>query len=63
MLRAAQEPKHGLDHTKLVIALQRLFCFSKDKRMSSHKISIGGRSLSWGVPCPIATTSVVGHEL
>jgi hypothetical protein len=31
--------------------------------MSGHEVVVGGRSWSGSIPCPIATTSGVGHEL
>jgi hypothetical protein len=31
--------------------------------MHSREVVVGGRSWSWSIPCPIATTGGVGHEL
>jgi hypothetical protein len=63
MLCAVDEPKLGLNCTKLVLGLQSLSCLSEDWSMSSRKISKGGWSWSGGVPSPITTMSGVGHEL
>jgi hypothetical protein len=60
VLRAAQEPKLGLDHPKPMIGLQRLSCFHEERRVSSHKVSRGGQSWSGGVPSPIASMSWSG---
>jgi hypothetical protein len=60
---AAEEPKHGLNGTKPMISLKQFSCFGESWRAGCHEIRIGGRSLSLGVPHPIATTSGVVHEL
>jgi hypothetical protein len=31
--------------------------------MCSREVAVGGRSWSWSIPCPIATTGGVGKEL
>jgi hypothetical protein len=58
---AAQEPKLGLHHPKLVVNLKRLSCLGEERRMRSHEVAVGGRS--WSIPHPIATTGGVGNEL
>jgi hypothetical protein len=63
MLRAAEEPKLKLDGAQSMVSLQRFTRFSEGRWMSGHKLSIGGRSLSFGIRSPIATTSGVVHEL
>jgi hypothetical protein len=62
-LGAAQEPELGLHHPKQVVSLQRLSCLSEERRMRSREVAVGGRSWSWSIPCPIATTGGVGNEL
>jgi hypothetical protein len=61
-LYAAQEPKHGFNHPKPVIILERLSCLGEERRVSSRKVDVDGRSWSGNIPCPIATTSRVGHS-
>jgi hypothetical protein len=60
---AVQESKLGLHHPKPVIGLKRLSCLDEERRVSGHKVTVGGRSWSGSISCPIATTSGVGHEL
>jgi hypothetical protein len=60
---AAQEPKLGLQHPKSMIGLKRLSCLGEERRVSDREVSVGGRSRSESISCPIATTSRVGHEL
>jgi hypothetical protein len=60
---AAQEPKLGLYDSKPVVGLKRLSCLGEERRMRSHEVIVGGRSWSWSIPCPIATTGGVGNEL
>jgi hypothetical protein len=43
-LGAAQEPKLGLHHLKLVISLERLSYLSEERRVSGHEVVVGGRS-------------------
>jgi hypothetical protein len=62
-LGAAREPKLGLHDPKPVVGLKRLSCLGEERQMRSHKVTVGGRSWSWSIPCPIATTGGVGHEL
>jgi hypothetical protein len=62
-LGAAQEPKLGLHHLKPVVGLKRLSCIGEERRMRSREIAVGGRSRSWNIPCPIATTGGVSNEL
>jgi hypothetical protein len=62
-LCAVQEPKHGLNHLKPVICLERLSCLSEERWVSGREVTIGGRSWSGDILCPIATTSRVGHKL
>jgi hypothetical protein len=62
-LRAVQEPKLGLDHPKPVIDLERLSCLGEERRVSGHKVAVGSRSWSGSIPCPMAATSRVGHQL
>ena len=62
-LDAEQEPELGLHHPKLVVSLKRLSCLGEERRMRSREVAVGGRSWSWNIPCPIATTGGVGHEL
>jgi hypothetical protein len=59
----AQEPKLGLHHLKPVIGLERLSCLSEEWWVSGREVTIGGRSGSGSISCPIATMSRVGHEL
>jgi hypothetical protein len=63
MLCAVEKPKLRLDGTQVMVDLHRLTCFSEGRRMIGQKLSIGSRSLSLSVPSPIATTSIVFHEL
>jgi hypothetical protein len=60
---AAQDPKLGLNHLRPVISLERLSYLSEERRVSGHKVAVGGRSWSGSIPCPIATMSRVGHKL
>jgi hypothetical protein len=53
MLRVAEETKHELDGAQPMVSLQRLTRFSEGWRMSGQKLSIGGRSLSLCIPCPL----------
>jgi hypothetical protein len=64
-LGAAQEPKLGLHDPKPVVGPKRLSCLGEERRMRSREVTVGGRSWSWSwsIPCPIATTGGVGHEL
>jgi hypothetical protein len=62
-LSAAQEPKLGLHHPKPMVGLQRLSCLDEERRVRSREIAVGGRSWSWSISCPIATTVGVGNEL
>jgi hypothetical protein len=55
--------KRGLDHPKPVIGLERLSCLDEEQRVSGHKVTVGSRSWSRSSPCPMATTSRVGHQL
>jgi hypothetical protein len=55
-LGAAQEPKLGLHHPKPVVGLKRLSCLGEERRMCSCEVAIGGRSWSWSISCPVATT-------
>jgi hypothetical protein len=50
-LNAVQEPKLGLH------------LLGEERRMCSREVAVGGRSWSWSIPCPIATTGGVGNEL
>jgi hypothetical protein len=43
-LGAAQEPKHGLHHPKLVIGLEGLSCLGEERRVSGREVTVGGRS-------------------
>jgi hypothetical protein len=58
-LGAAQEPKFGLHHSKLVISLKRFSCLGEERQVSSREVTVGGRNGS--ISCLIATTSRVGH--
>jgi hypothetical protein len=60
---AAQEPKLGLHDRNSVVGLKRLSCLGEERRMRSREVTVGGQSWSWSIPCPIATTGGVGHEL
>jgi hypothetical protein len=62
---AAQEPELGLHDPKPVVGVKRLSCLGEERRMRSREVAVGGRSWSWSwsIPCPIATTGGVGHEL
>jgi hypothetical protein len=60
---AALEPKLGLHDLKPVVGLKRLSCLSEEQWMRSCEVGVGGRSWSWSIPCPIATTGGVGNEL
>jgi hypothetical protein len=60
---AAQESKLGLHHPKPVVDLKRLSCLGEERRVRSREVAVGGRSWSWSIPCPIATTGGVGNEL
>jgi hypothetical protein len=62
-LGAAQEPKFGLHHPKLVISLERLSCLSEERWVSGCEVVVRDRSWSGSISCPIATTGRVGHEL
>jgi hypothetical protein len=62
-LRAVQEPKLGLDHPKPVIGLERLSCLGEERRVSGRKFAVGSQSWSKSIPCPMASTSKVGHQL
>jgi hypothetical protein len=62
-LSAAQELELGLHHLKPVVGLKRLSCLGEERRMRSREVAVGGRSWSWSIPCPIATTGGVGNEL
>jgi hypothetical protein len=62
-LRAVQEPELGLDHPKPVIGLERLSCLGEERRMSGRKVTVASRSWSRSIPCPMAATSRVGHQL
>jgi hypothetical protein len=62
-LGAAQEPELGLHHPKPVVGLKRLSCLGEERRMRSREVAVGGRSWSWSIPCPIATTGGVGNDL
>jgi hypothetical protein len=64
-LGAAQEPKLGLHHSKLVISLRGFSSLDEERRVSSREVTVGGRrgSKSGSISYPIATTSRVGHEL
>jgi hypothetical protein len=43
-LSAAQEPKLGLHHPKPVISLKSLSCLGEERRVSGHKVVVGGQS-------------------
>jgi hypothetical protein len=60
-LGAAQEPKLVLNHPKPVISLERLPYLGEERQLSDREVAVGGRS--WSIPCPIVTTSRVGHKL
>jgi hypothetical protein len=62
-LGAAQEPKLGPNHPKPVISLGMLSCLGEEWRVSGCEVIVCGRSWSGNIPCPIATTSGVGHKL
>jgi hypothetical protein len=62
-LGIAQEPKLGLHHPKPVVSLKRLSCLGEEWQVSGREVTVGGRSWSGSISCPIATTSRVGHEL
>jgi hypothetical protein len=62
-LSAAQEPKLRLHHPKPVIDLERLSCLGEERRVSGREVTVGGRSWSGSISCPIAPVSGVGHEL
>jgi hypothetical protein len=59
---AEQEPKLGLHDPKPVVGLKRLSCLGEERRMRSREVHVAGRSWSWSIPCPIATTGGVGNE-
>jgi hypothetical protein len=54
-LCALQEPKLGLDHSKPGIDLERLSCLGEEQRVSSREVTVGSRSWSGSIPCPMAT--------
>jgi hypothetical protein len=60
---AAQEPKLGLHHLKLVVSLKRLSYLGEERLVSGREVTVGGQSWSGSISCPNATTSRVGHEL
>jgi hypothetical protein len=62
-LRAMQEPELGLDDLKLVTSLDRLSYLGEERPVSGHEVTIGSRSWNGSIPCPMATTSRVGHQL
>jgi hypothetical protein len=62
-LDVAQEPELGLHHPKPVVSLQRLSYLGEERRLRSHKVTVGGQSWSWSISRPIATTGGVGNEL
>jgi hypothetical protein len=43
-LRAMQESKLGLDHTKPVVGLEWFSCLSEEQRMSGREVVVGGWS-------------------
>jgi hypothetical protein len=43
-LRAVQEPKLGLDHSKPVIGLERLSRLGEERRVSGRKVAVGSWS-------------------
>jgi hypothetical protein len=64
-LCAVQKTKHGINHVKQVISLQRLSCLSEERRVGGREVPIDGGGLSMVLPSPVASTSKsgVGHEL
>jgi hypothetical protein len=60
---AAQEPELGLHDPKPMVGLKRLSCLDKERQMRSREVAVGGRSWTCCIPCPIATTGGIGHEL
>jgi hypothetical protein len=59
---ATKELKLGLNGMKPMIDLKWFSCFDEGWRAGCQEICIGGRSLSLGIPHPIAAMSGVVHE-
>jgi hypothetical protein len=55
-LSVAQDPELGLHHLKPVVSLQRLSYLGEERRLRCREVAVGGRSWSWSISCPIATT-------
>jgi hypothetical protein len=62
-LCVVQEPKLGLNHPKPVISLESPSCLSEEGWVSGREVAVDGRRWSRSIPCPMATTSRVGHHL
>jgi hypothetical protein len=62
-LGAAQEPELRLHHPKPVVGRKMLSCLGEERRMRSREVTVGGRSWSGSISCPIATTGGVSNEL
>jgi hypothetical protein len=62
-LGAAQERELGLHHPKLVVGLKRLSCLGEERRVRSRELTVGDRSWSGSIYCPIATTGGVGNKV
>jgi hypothetical protein len=62
-LRAVQEPKLELNHPKPVIGVKRLSCLDEERLVSGHEVTVGGWNWSGSIPCLMATTNRVGHQL
>jgi hypothetical protein len=62
-LRAVQELKLRLDQPKPVIGLERLSCLGEERRVSGREVTVGSRSWSESIPCPMPAMSRVCHQL
>jgi hypothetical protein len=61
--RAVQEPKLVLNYPESMIGLERLSCLGEEQRVSGYKVAVGSQSSSGSIPCPMAATGRVGHQL
>jgi hypothetical protein len=58
-----QEPKLVLNYPESMIGLERLSCLGEEQRVSGYKVAVGSQSSSRSIPCPMAATGRVGHQL
>jgi hypothetical protein len=62
VLGVAEELELGLDGVKPIISLQRLTCFSEDRRVSSQELSIGALGLTSSISSTMDSAGGVGYE-